>query len=98
MSINSWNYKEVREPEHYFVFLTVCPRCGSERDIYIEAEHVHAYQAGVFSIQEGVLQNKTSLIQNAFVNLDVDEREAMMTGICPPCWDNMFPPEPEPAL
>jgi len=77
MSINSWNYKEVREPEHYYVFLTICPMCGSQRDIMIEAEHVLAYQEG-------------ALIQNAFVNLDVDEREAMMTGFCSDC----FPSEP----
>jgi len=76
MSINNWMYREVKEPEHYYVFLTQCPMCTSQREIFIEAAHMDAYIGG-------------ALIQNAFPNLDVDEREALQTGICPDCWDKM---------
>ena len=31
-----------------------------------------------------------SMIQNAFPNLNVDEREFIMTGITPELWDSVF--------
>jgi hypothetical protein len=31
------------------------------------------------------------LIQNAFPNLDYQQRELIQTGIHPECWDEMFP-------
>lgn len=35
------------------------------------------------------------LIQNAFPNLNADEREFLMTGCTPQEWDEMFPPDTE---
>lgn len=32
-------------------------------------------------------------IQDAFPMLTADEREWLMSGYCPRCWDEMFPPE-----
>jgi hypothetical protein len=32
-----------------------------------------------------------TLIQNAFPNLNADQREFLMTGILPEEWDEMFP-------
>jgi hypothetical protein len=29
-------------------------------------------------------------IQVAFPYLNADQRESLMTGICPPCWEKMF--------
>jgi hypothetical protein len=34
-----------------------------------------------------------ALAQNAFPTLNADEREFIMTGSTPQCWDIMFPPE-----
>jgi hypothetical protein len=33
------------------------------------------------------------LIQNAFPNLDYQQRELIQTGIHPECWEEMFPPK-----
>lgn len=76
MSIRNWLYREETHPEHYYVFLTVCPMCSAEREIFLEAAHMKDYLDG-------------ALIQNAFPNLDADEREALQTGICSACWDKM---------
>ena len=35
------------------------------------------------------------LIQNAMPNLSADDRELLISGICGPCFDKMFPPEEE---
>jgi hypothetical protein len=35
-------------------------------------------------------QGLIDLIQNALPSLTSDEREALMTGMCPSCWEKMF--------
>ena len=35
------------------------------------------------------------LIQNALPELNADQRELLISGTCPTCWDEMFPPEEE---
>ena len=35
------------------------------------------------------------LIQNALPELDADQRELLISGTCPTCWNEMFPPEEE---
>ena len=32
-------------------------------------------------------------IQIAFPDLTADQREILISGICPECWDKIFPPE-----
>lgn len=40
---------------------------------------------------EGITAWKTGApIQEALAHLSPDEREMLMTGICPTCWDKMF--------
>lgn len=34
-------------------------------------------------------------IQDIFPYLTPAEREMLITGICPKCWQKLFPPEPE---
>ena len=57
---------------------TICPICGKEQLIEVQFEDWMRYQ------EEDIL------VQEAFPYLDADEREALMTGICPVCWDEMF--------
>lgn len=59
---------------------TTCPFCGKDHFIAVSFEDYERWQAG-------------ELIQNAFPYLSADERELLKTGICPSCWDKMFPPE-----
>jgi len=38
---------------------------------------------------------KGELIQNALPELNADQRELLISGTCPTCWDLMFLPEGE---
>ena len=61
-----------------FVINTTCPFCGKTTPVQIR--RVADYRAW----QDG------ELAQNAFPYLSADEREMLISGICPTCWDNMF--------
>ena len=59
---------------------TTCPFCGKAESMTLD-EHVwhnglHAYRSGEH-------------IQNAWPTLTPDQREMVLTGICPKCWDEM---------
>ena len=56
---------------------TTCPICG-------EHEHV------IVPLDGYLAWNKGALIQDALPTLSADEREQLMTGICPSCWDTSF--------
>lgn len=53
-----------------------CPFCEKTHILIVPAEGWTAYNNGV-------------LIQDAFPNMTADEREFILTGICPECWDSM---------
>ena len=56
----------------------VCPFCGRVQYVYVfEADYELYCKA-----------NRPS-IQDIFPYLSADEREALMTGICPKCWENL---------
>jgi len=40
-------------------------------------------------------QNKEMAIQEAFPELSADDREMLISGTCPACWEKMFPAEEE---
>ena len=61
-----------------FVINTTCPFCGKTTPVQIR--RVADYDTW---------QNGT-LAQDAFPYLSADEREMLISGICPTCWDNMF--------
>lgn len=58
--------------------LTVCPICGHANEIAVNEED---YFDWAF---DGVLA------QEAFPYLSADEREMLISGICPTCWEKTF--------
>ncbi len=57
--------------------ITRCPFCG-------RANEVEVNEADYLDWQDGVL------VQDAFPYLSADEREALVSGICPTCWESTF--------
>jgi hypothetical protein len=54
-----------------------CVECHRTILILCTADEWDAYKHGL-------------LIQDAFPNMSADEREMIISGICPKCWDVMF--------
>ena len=64
-----------------FTINTRCPFCGKTTPVQIRrVADYYAWQNGEHA-------------QDAFPYLSASERELLISGICPSCWDNMFPPE-----
>ena len=59
--------------------ITTCPFCGRENSI---------------NVCDSAWQNG-ALVQDAFPYLLADEREMLISGICPTCWDDTFSDEEE---
>lgn len=60
--------------------ITECPICGKESYVYVSAKDFEAWQTG-------------GLAQDCFPYLSTDERESLISGICPTCWEQMFAAE-----
>ena len=60
--------------------ITTCPICGLTSEVEVNLIDCLDWQDGM-------------LVQNAFPYLSADEREKLVSGICPTCWAKMFPPE-----
>ena len=58
-----------------------CKKCNGMNEIEVDFEKFIAWRSGKM------------LIQEALPELDADQRELLISGICPKCWDEMFPPE-----
>lgn len=54
-----------------------CPMCGHTHFVEVYPAHLKDWKNG-------------KLIQDAIPELDLDEREMLMTGTCPQCWRNLF--------
>lgn len=59
---------------------TTCPRCQRESQVVVPAEGFDRWRNG-------------ALIQEALPTVNMELREMLQTGICPQCWDEIFPPE-----
>jgi len=57
--------------------VTECPFCGCVNFINVSDNEYREWQNG-------------ELVQKAFPKLSAGEREMLISGICPDCWDNMF--------
>lgn len=56
----------------------ICPLCGEVHIITVDAIDYIAWEVG------------DVLIQDALPYLSADEREMLISGICPECWAKMF--------
>ena len=54
-----------------------CPYCGENYIVVVNAEDYFTWCEG-------------ALVQDAFPYLTASERELLISGICPSCWDKMF--------
>ena len=69
----------------FITLTTYCPFCGETNYVLVREEDYIAWQNG-------------ELAQIAFPYLSTDEREMLISGICPACWDAMFGSDDEPDL
>ena len=58
--------------------IKVCPFCGKENVVEMTYEQYEQYVSG------------KGYVQNIFPNLSAEEREILISGICPKCWDETF--------
>lgn len=58
-----------------------CPECGERKTFDVTQDQIDRFLGG-----EGY-------VQTIFPELSADDRERLMTGTCPKCWDAMFPDE-----
>lgn len=61
---------------------TSCPFCHEVSLIEVNEEDFDRWEEG-------------KLVQDAFPYLSASDREKLITGICPECWEHMFPKEEE---
>ena len=66
----------MKEPETMEV-LTMCPKCQDTKAFDLDYDDYLRWQTG-------------ELIQKIFPNISAEDRERLITGICPKCWDEMF--------
>lgn len=60
-----------------------CPFCDKTTDIVVDIDSLNRWGRG-------------ALIQDAFPEMSIDERELLKTGCHSACWDTMFAPmDPE---
>ena len=59
-----------------------CRHCQQVTDLTVSVKGFADWQGG-------------ELIQNALPELSADQRELLISGTCPTCWDKMFPSDEE---
>lgn len=62
--------------------ITACPFCGHANEVEVNEMDYLDWDDGM-------------LAQDAFPYLSADEREMLISGICPTCWAKMFGGEDE---
>lgn len=63
--------------------VTQCPFCGRGNEVEVN-------EADYWDWDDGMM------VQAAFPYLSAGEREMLITGICPTCWNKMFDDDGEP--
>jgi len=59
--------------------LGTCPLCGKEWNVSVSASEYAEWKSG-------------RLIQDAMPSVPAEQREMLITGICPECWDKYMKP------
>jgi len=62
--------------------ITRCPLCGRANEVEVNENDYFDWDDGAH-------------VQVAFPYLSANEREMLVSGICPTCWNKMLPPDPE---
>ena len=76
------NIKKITEGL-YSVESLPCPMCASKEILQLTGTQIPAY-------------HNNALIQEVLPELHAETRERFISGVCPPCWDDlMFVPEGE---
>jgi len=57
--------------------VTRCPFCGKGNEVEVNENDYLDWQDG-------------ELVQDAFPYLSPEQRETLISGICPKCWESMF--------
>lgn len=71
----------VRDHQMYII-VRECPFCQKPSRVRVPGEQLWKWEHGEF-------------VQNAFPDLDAGQREQVLSGIHPACWDEGLGPEPE---
>lgn len=58
-------------------YIATCPFCGDKKTFELPAEKLLLWQMG-------------EKIQHVFPELSRDDRERLISGTCPKCWNKMF--------
>jgi len=59
-----------------------CPDCNDVLEIELLGSKLYAYNQGAY-------------VQEVFPDMNDDDRERFVSGVCPPCWEKTFPDEDE---
>lgn len=57
-----------------------CCMCGKQNEVKVLLDDYKRYMAG-------------APVQAAFPEMPADQREMIISGTCPPCFDRLFPPD-----
>ena len=58
----------------------ICPHCNKDAAVSVVRHHYHRWIAG-------------ELAQHAFPEMKPEDREMLISGIHPQCWEEMYPEE-----
>lgn len=64
------------------VLQTECFSCRRKHSLAVKTEHLQRWQRG-------------EMIQDCTPDLDDNDRERLISGTCPECWDKMWPEDAE---
>lgn len=67
----------MRENKKEYIVVTFCPFCGGVNEVPVNEDDYWDWQDG-------------ALVQDAFPYLSADEREMLISGVCPKCWEKAF--------
>lgn len=70
------------ENEGLVVLTSTCPECGKQHFLGMTTADFRAYAA-------------ERLADEVFPDEPADVRELLITGVCPECWDKLFPNDEE---
>lgn len=71
--------------------IQTCPYCRKPSEIVVDADRYERWQEGKRRGESAAISG----IQVIFPDLTADEREVLISGTHPECWDRLFPPEEE---